>query len=805
MARGGVAPHPVVISATASPETKAAAEELAAYLGKISGGTFKVETGDGSKGIVVGLPGDLARLPFETKFDGGPFGREEYLLRSSKDALHLLGATDLAVSHAVWDVLHRLGHRQFFPGETWEAIPSAKDLSIEVDVRERPAFLARRIWYNWGLWGYNNEPYRQWNRRNRMAKGFDLDSGHSYEGIIGSNKAEFDKHPEYLALVKGERKMRGDVKFCVSNPGLRKLVAEHAVRTFKKRPQLDSISMDPSDGGNWCECEECAKFASVSDRVLTLANEVAVAINEIGLGPKYVGMYAYNQHSSPPTIRVHPNVIPSATTAFIGGGFTFDQVVTGWQAKGATLGTYDYLSVVDWDWNLPRGSSGARPLHLAEFIPKIHQMGVRFYDAESGDCWGPCGLGYYFASRALWDVKEAERYEAIREDFLRKAFASAYEPMKGFYQLINEDTQRRPPGDIVGRMYRFLDTARKATDDPRVRERIDHLILYTRHAELYYAHANGGGVSKEDVARHAYRIRKTMMVHSYGLWARLVGQKAAHEKDHPLKVETPYSAEEVSKFLSEGITKHQPVEPGFSSIEFSTNLVPAAGRLKLSTPAAGKFPDRPQDRQSYWIWVEQGAGAVELKITVEKVWANRMPKLSLYSPAEVSLDPVAVFDAYRPDGKEVAARMATPHAGLHRVETVDGGDVTKIAWPAGMPVTVESGPETPTVSSHFRGSWTMYVYVPKGTKTVGGWAARVANWAPRVSGKLLDGDGNEVFDFGKMAGDGFFNVAVPPGQDGRLWRFEKNVGQRLLMTVPPYLARSAEELMLPVEVIEKDK
>jgi hypothetical protein len=431
-------------------------------------------------------------------------------------------------------------------------------------------------------------------------------------------------------------------------------------------------------------------------------------------------------------------------------------------------------------------------------------MGVRFYDAESGDCWGPCGLGYYFASRALWDVKEADDYAEVREDFLRNAFGAAYEPMKGFYQLINEDAQRRPPADIVGRMYRFLDAARKTTDDPRVRERIDHLILYTRHAELYYAHANNAGASKEDVARHAYRIRQTMMVHSYGLWARLLTQKAAHEKDHPLKVETPYSAQDISKFLSDGITKNQPVEPGFASVEFGKDLVPASARLKLSTAVPGKFPDRPQDRQSYWVWVPKDAGGIDLKITVEKVWATRPPRVALYSPAEVSLDPVATFDAYKPDGKEYAIRLATPHAGLHRVETVDGGDVTKIAWPAGMPVTVESGPETPTVMSQFRGPWTLYVYVPKGTKTVGGWAARVANWAPRVSGKLLDGDGNELFDFGKSAGDGFFNVPVPAGQDGKLWRFEKNVGQRLLMTVPPYLARSGEELLLPREVIEKD-
>jgi len=87
---------------------------------------------------------------------------------------------------------------------------------------------------------------------------------------------------------------------------------------------------------------------------------------------------------------------------------------------------------------------------------------------------------------------------------------------------------------------------------------------------------------------------------------------------------------------------------------------------------------------------------------------------------------------------------------------------------------------------------------------VGGWAARIANWAPRVSGALKDGDGNVVFDFGAMPGDGWFAVPVPAGQDGKLWKFEGNNGVRQLMTIPPFLARNGKELLLPKEVVEKD-
>ena len=193
-----------------------------------------------------------------------------------------------------------------------------------------------------------------------------------------------------------------------------------------------------------------------------------------------------------------------------------------------------------------------------------------------------------------------------------------------------------------------------------------------------------------------------------------------------------------------------------------------------------------------------------MKVTVTKVWENRQPRVSLYSPQEVTIEPVAVNEDYKPDGQTYDVRLKTPHAGLHRVEFVDGGDYTRVGWPTGVPVTVPSGIDTPQVTNQFRGPWTLYFYVPKGTKVIGGWSSRVANWAPRPSGTLVALDGREAFDFG-TAEEGWFQVPVPAGQDGKLWKFEDAVGQRLLMTVPPYLARSAGELLLPAEVVAADK
>ena len=130
-------------------------------------------------------------------------------------------------------------------------------------------------------------------------------------------------------------------------------------------------------------------MGGISNRVLTLANEVAEAINQQGFAEIHVGMYTYSHHCAPPTIDVHPQVIVSATTGFLTDGYTFEQVVEGWQARGATMGVYQYFGVVAFDHSLPRKAAAANPHSVAASILSHSQRNVRFFDAESADAWGP--------------------------------------------------------------------------------------------------------------------------------------------------------------------------------------------------------------------------------------------------------------------------------------------------------------------------------------------------------------------------------------------------------------------------------
>lgn len=795
----GTALMPITISERASSEVKASATRLATYLGKISGADFKVQIGDGLNGIALGRAEDFPALKTGVEFSPAEATkREEYLLHSHANGVWLLGATDLAARHAVWDFLHRLGYRQFFPGKTWEVVPRSPKLVIAVDSIERPAYHSRRIWYGFGAWDHAEEPYRDWCEKNRAIAGIDLRTGHAYDGILSRNKAAFTAHPEYLGLVGGVRK---STKFCISNPALRQLVADDALAQLATDPDLQSVSADPSDGGGWCECEGCGKLGSVSDRALTLANAVAEAVTAKYPG-RLVGMYAYNEHSPPPTIRAHPAVVISVATGFIKGGFTVDQLLDGWSKRATTLGIREYYSVHTWDRDLPGAARGGNVEYLRTTIPHFHEKSARFLSAESSDNWGPNGLGYYLAARMMWDVREAQRTDALTAEFLEKCFGPAHGPMTKFYALL--DGAKRPPlsDDLIGRMYRLLDEAHGLTSDPTTIARLEDLTLYTRYVELWldYSIAKGTGrqAAFEALIRHGYRMRGTMLIHTLALYRDLDNRDKAvaipdeakwnvPEGKNPWKTSTPFTSEEIDRFRRDGIANRKLL--GFTPASFSSELVPAAP-LKLTPAKPGTMGIYSRAPRTYYTWVEKAPATFILTATAGIIYQTSGPaKYDLYPAGEAEGKSVAHVEV-PPTKTAQPIELKSTFTGQHRIEIIGGG-TAQTTWQNDVPMTIESSFERP---AELHGRWTLYFYVPRGTKIVGGFG--------EGPGTLHHASGTLAHTFDSKPG--FFSVPVPAGEDGRLWRFEHCSGDKRLMTVPPFLARSAAELLLPREIVEKD-
>lgn len=768
---------------------KPAATELAWMLGRITGGEFVCKASATESGIHLVLQTAPVSLT----------EREGYSIQSHGDRLVIMGATPQAVEHGVWDLLHHAGFRQFLPGKTWEIVPSKPSLSLDVNVTTSPSYHSRRIWAGFGYLKEREAVVDEWNRRNRATSGITLHTGHAYDGILGRHAKAFEQHPEFLALVAGKRQKP---KFCTSNAALRRLVVEDALARFAAQPDLDSVSCDPSDGGGWCECTECAKIGSVTDRALLLANDVAAAVDKAHPG-RLVGMYAYNEHSPPPSIQAHPQTVISVATGFIRGGFTIDQLLDGWSAKARTLGIREYYSVNTWDRDLPGAARGGNLDYLRATIPHFHAKGARFMSAEASDNAGPNGLGCYLAARMLWDVKEAADIESLVTDFLDSSFGSASAPMRKFYQLLDGSKKPSLSDDLLGRMWRLLDEARHLTSDKAVLARLDDLALYTHYCGLYLDYSSASGKERqtafETLFRFIWRIRGTGMVHVKALWRDVPNRDKAvtlppggnygdPDAANPWKVGAPLTSAEIVALINQGVGKRKLLD--FEPIAFSTKLVPAA-ELKLPQVPRGNAGIYLRGVRDFWTWLNEAPATLSLTGTAGIIYPGRgTAKMEFYPLAEPELKSVAHLEI-DPDRQPHDLMLVTKFSGLHRIEVSDATQGTLITWPDGTPMTIVSSMEQP---AKLFGRWHLYFYAPKGTTVIGGYSDG--------EGFLLDPEGRTAHTFD--AKPGYFSIKVPAGLDGRLWSFKHSSGQRRLMTVPPCLARDASELLLPEEVVARD-
>ncbi|MHC4880326.1 MAG: DUF4838 domain-containing protein [Planctomycetota bacterium] len=814
IAENGRAKLKIVVSAESGEEVRATAADLARYLQRMSGADFEVVEGTGDTGLVVGIPEHLSGLPMKVAFGNSSFERDHYRIVSNEGGLYLLGATPGAVSFAVWDLLHHFGYRYYFPSATWEVVPERPVLKIAVDRTERPDFInrsaprggLRRALRPWAI----NE-WEQWQIRNRTKSSFVLSTGHAYDGILSRHKAEFAEHPEYLALRSGER---GGNKFCISNPQLRELVVRDAVRQIEEEPGRDSVSLDPSDGGSWCECQACLEMGSISDRVIILANAAAEAINDLGHGEKYVGTYAYNYHSPPPTVKVHPNVVVSLATAFIKGDQTFDEMLTGWSRKADLIGIREYYGLPVWHQSMPGTGKAGRPLPLAETIRAQHAAGARFINAESDDAWGPNGLGYYLASRLLWDVDTP--VEDVIDDFLANCFGEAQEPMREFYDFISSGP--RQSDHMVGTMYRLLRKARQLTKDPQVVARIDSLVLYTRYVELYRKAEGQAGFDR--VVNFLWRSRKSIMCDSIGMFWYL-NRDARKNKDvtwipgEPQSMtlpperlrergDEPFTEDEILALIEEGIRNHDVLD--FTPLEFSDDLVPAGSALNLAdvNPLGRSFFGGTEGETTTrgelhnYTWISDPPRVIQLQIKTGLIYDVRGPAtVELAHRGPIGVEKVGFYpvgSAEVPEDREWHdVRFTARKKGLYRITLNERMTGSRVKWPSDLPRTVPASEgENKQVSG--RHSW--YFYVPRGTRVIGAYSTAGA-------GGLYNADGDQVLDFRQTATD-YLSVKVSDGQDGKLWSVRALSGRFRLQNVPPFVAGTASDLLLPKEVVERD-
>ena len=836
LAASHTAHWPVVVGAEADERVRQVAEDLAAMLGRITGATFDVVESDGMTGIAVGTASDFPALKMADLFDhSGVEGREDYLIRSHPEGLWLIGARPMAAQHAVWDLLQRLGYRFYLPSPTWEIVPEIADLEVAINDFQRPDYYVRRVGGTLRLRraSWLQDATADWQARNRAQSDFTLHTSHAYQAIVRRNQEVFDENPEFLALIDGER--RGN-KMCTSNPDLRAFVAGEAVQRMLAQPDLDSLSMDPSDGGNWCECADCEALGTPSDRAVTLANEVATALNELNLGPKYVGIYAYNWHSPPPSIDVHPKVIVSLESTHLRFGTTLEDMLDGWGARARLLGKREAYarSFTSSSGFLPGRSRASNLARTAETLPYWKARGVRFLVGGGNANWGANGLGYYLAARILWNVEEADRKEAIIEEFLDTSFGPAAAAMRDYFTAINWATEapgvsglRLPVDQRIGNMYRALAAARPLAPDAAVRDRIDDLILYTRFVDLYQ-HARRSQEDFDALVAHIWRARERNMIDVVNTISYLnrfvvrrddaiemgegVGSLSPADR-HREKEDVPFSDAEIEQMVAAGLEAYPEWDVDVVVQDFGDRLTPAGFDLDAvrGTPSFHASGGH-RGNLNLALWTEDDALPV-LYFSAGHTWPGRGPlRWTLYDQQGNEIDAGEIPSEVDPPRQSVGGgeewrrqewthelRLEVPEPGVYRfaVDNTGQGYFWDYDPRPGAGLVIRADETTPVsrvwLSRH-------YFYVPRGVREIQLW------------GELRPGrhawirpDGTTVDAGDVVVQDSFTFIPVPEGMDGQVWSFRSRHSRPELrfLSVPGWLAYHPNELVLPGSLLDE--
>jgi hypothetical protein len=419
-------------------------------------------------------------------------------------------------------------------------------------------------------------------------------------------------------------------------------------------------------------------------------------------------------------------------------------------------------------------------------------VGARFFIAEAGDGWGPHGLAYWTAAASLWTADQPADAESYVRDFLSHAFARAATPMREFYAHLDKKNLPLFGPELVGELYRLLGQAMALEPAPAVQLRLQHLACYLHYLDLWLAYDSAllppaRQQHFEDLMRFTYGIRKEHMVHSWGLRRDLAkrdkrleepsGRWWSDPERDPWRNDAPVTPGAVASWIRAG--QARPRLPAAPTLQRSTRLV----RLRSAAAASGTRTLQLRGKQRFELTFDAPT-TLALGVRAGMVRMKRPVKLTLCAadrPAEACQVKLAPADKLTQ-----SVSFDVPRTGQYSLLLEDSRQGVQLTWPAG---TALSLPAMRGEQPAFWGRWTLYLYVPLGTR-------ELVLYSSGGQGSLLNPRGEVAHAFGGQRG--IIRIPVPPGQDGQSWKFLQNLGQRLPLNVPPWFAASPDELLVPV-------
>ena len=456
--------YKIVISDKKDIQDVFAAEELAKYLGKVTGNKFPVVAESAftsGNAIFVGSTKKAEKT--------GPLAPDEFRIYLDGCNVIIAGSPWRGVLFGVYEFLERFAGVRFFTPEC-ERIPSRKILTVpdNTDIRHKSAFSYRFIYTgkrkNNTTGFFRKMRLSGWNAEKKYGSSvrFGTDSHcHTYHKY----SKDFPKEISW-ADQSGSRhivKTPYDGSICFSQPEvLRRMAArlKNNIAADRKRakelgvppPECYSVSQNDCDAA--CGCAECRKFIrehGVSGLVIDFSNRLADIVCK-DYPDIYIVISAYFDSLNPPKTAIRPRKNITVQIATYTKTFRdhlrsindpvnkeYKSLLAAWGKAADALSIWDY-------WRYFDGFKPSAPavLMLADNIRAYRKANIRHFFAEfetaPKDLLSFFDMTFYVGARLLDDPEKDP--QVLIDEFADTYYGAAAPAMKKLLVLLTEAVKR---------------------------------------------------------------------------------------------------------------------------------------------------------------------------------------------------------------------------------------------------------------------------------------------------------------------------------------------------------------------------
>ena len=778
--------------------------DLFLQLGKAGYAAYKLNSPASwnGKGVLILKTNEAAEYKINFPAKLKQYGPEGLYIKSDDQSVLIIGNTGLAIQQAVYIYLDQLGFRFLLPGEIWEVIPSLKSVYKKSGILTQPHYDNRTIANGHG---YANSKkietdFKSWEKANRMGGSFPVRNGHSYDEIMMNNAPTFKEHPEYFAGQVAKGTLPPAPKFNVANKDLVKLVAEDAVKrleTYKLlKEHIKMVSMEPSDGGGFCNTPACKAIGTPSDQAFYLTNAAAREVQKKFPG-SWVGSYAYNEHILPTKYTLGPNVFVMITNGFNRSKYSTEELLGMWGKKTKKTGVYEYLHVYEGSMDMPGQMKVSSTKYLSQSIKKFYKAGATTYVAESTMGWVSKAVGNYALARLLWDINSD--VESIKKDFYTNAFSSVAPQMRKMMDSWEEYPNRVPSDNDLADWLRLTDEAYRKAGSEKIRKRIGHIKIYLHYMVLF---RNLKLKTSEDnyirIVTFANRTFETAafatlptMV-SVGNYSGIKGKGWYDSPEQPWKKDKlPHTEEELEKFFQDDLKTIQRTE-GVTGFTPATNFVSLSDIIKLPATNFPKATITAWGNTEYIIQVKEKSADNFFQLTsgyAANPAVDRDVKVSIYKTDDKEKEnPVLQFKQSKKTEMEKFS-LAALAPGYYCMRVADEQKMFMLKFSPGINYSITIRPREKLLTTTVWGYNTFYFYVPPGVKKFLV-SKTVSLIIETPSGRSINMEGGA--EETRM-------IDVQNNEAG-IWKIFKQSGSLYLEGVPPYLGIHPSTMLVPANL-----